>query len=190
MLYQIVYFLLDVAIGLVVGACLLRVYMQYQRVPFDNPIGHMVFALSNWIVLPVRRVMRPTGRLDLPVLLIAYVLTLCKYLFAWLVVGAGWNAAMPLVMAAFDLLRTTVYGFMGLMLVYVVLSWVQVRPGMGYVVERLCEPPLRPLRRVVPLLNGLDLSPLVLMVALQVVLMVLDRLQALALAAAYMPSAS
>ena len=58
MLYQIVSFLLDVVAGLLGGACLLRIYMQWQRVPFNNPVGRLVFALSDWMVLPLRRVVQ------------------------------------------------------------------------------------------------------------------------------------
>ena len=55
MVYQIFSFLLDVVAGLLGGACLLRLYMQHQRVPFGNPIGRFVFALTDWLVLPLRR---------------------------------------------------------------------------------------------------------------------------------------
>ena len=65
MLLQIVEFLLEVASGLVAGACLLRLYMQLLRVPFGNPVGQLVFALSDWLVLPLRRVIRPSGKVDL-----------------------------------------------------------------------------------------------------------------------------
>jgi hypothetical protein len=57
MLFQIISFLLDVAAGLLGGACLLRLYMQYQRIPFGNPVGRFVFALTDWIVLPLRKVL-------------------------------------------------------------------------------------------------------------------------------------
>ena len=55
MIFQIVSFLLDVAVGLVGGACLLRAYMQWLRVGFAHPVGQAVFALSDWVVLPLRR---------------------------------------------------------------------------------------------------------------------------------------
>ena len=59
MLYQIVYLLLDVTVGLVAGMCVLRAYMQFQRIPMSvragNPAGPFIFALSDWIVLPLRR---------------------------------------------------------------------------------------------------------------------------------------
>ena len=61
MLYQIPSFLLDVIVGLLGGACLLRLYMQYHRVPFGNPLGRFVFAITDWIVLPLRRIV-PAGQ--------------------------------------------------------------------------------------------------------------------------------
>ena len=66
----------------------------------------------------------------------------------------------------------------GLLIIYVVMSWVQARSPISEVVQRLAEPLLRPLRRVLPQLGGLDLSALVLLVLLQVALMVLGHLQA------------
>ena len=60
MLYQIASFLLDVVGGLLTGACLLRLYMQWQRVPFSNPVGGLVFALTDWLIMPLRRVIPPT----------------------------------------------------------------------------------------------------------------------------------
>ena len=65
MFYQIPSFLLDVIVGLLGGACLLRLYMQYHRVPFGNPLGRFVFAVTDWIVLPLRRIVPPAGRWDL-----------------------------------------------------------------------------------------------------------------------------
>ena len=60
MLYQITSLLLEVAAGLLSGVCLLRLYMQYQRIPMSarsgNPMGKFIFALTDWLVLPLRRV--------------------------------------------------------------------------------------------------------------------------------------
>ena len=185
MLYQITSFLLDVVVGLFSGACLLRVYMQYQRIPFNNPMGQIVFALSDWLVMPIRRIVRSVGRWDMASLLVAYALALLKFLLLWVVASAAWNPLMPPAMAVFDLLRTALYGLMALLLINMVLSWVQAQPGMGYVVQRLCEPPLRPFRRLIPMLNGLDLSPLVLVVVLQILAMLLIKLQEWVLIALY-----
>jgi len=79
MLYQIISFLLEVAVSLVGGACLLRLYMQHQRVSFANPVGRFVFALTDWLVLPLRRVVPSAGAWDLSSLLGAYGLKLMQF---------------------------------------------------------------------------------------------------------------
>ena len=76
MLFEIVLFLLDVVVGLISGACLLRMYMQVQRVPFGNPVGQLVFALSDWIVMPLRKVVPAKGRWDKSSLIAALLLQL------------------------------------------------------------------------------------------------------------------
>lgn len=181
MLYQIVSFLLDVVAGLLGGACLLRIYMQWQRIPFGNPIGRLVFALSDWIVLPLRRVIPPLGRWDGASLLAALLVELAQYGILWLLMGVGDGWVWLPVLALFGLARVAITGLIGLLIVYAVMSWVQAHSPVSDVIARLCEPLLRPVRRILPLAGGIDLSPLVVLVLLQVALMVLGNLQAGAL---------
>ena len=179
MLYQIASFLLDVIGGLLTGACLLRWYMQWQRVPFSNPVGGLVFALTDWLVVPLRRVVAPAGRWDLSSLVAAVLLQLVQYLLLALLLGLGAAWAWVPGLAFFGLLRVAVSGLMGLLIVYAVLSWVQQgRTPLADVIARLCEPILRPFRWVIPLMGGFDLSPLVALVVLQVAMIVLGHLQA------------
>ncbi|HWP13222.1 MAG TPA: YggT family protein, partial [Ramlibacter sp.] len=79
MAYQIISFLLDVAIGLLGGTCLLRLYMQHQRISFKNPVGRFVFALTDWLVLPLRRILPSMGRWDTASLVAAFLLELAQY---------------------------------------------------------------------------------------------------------------
>ena len=125
MLYQIASFLLDVIGGLLTGACLLRWYMQWQRVPFSNPVGGLVFALTDWLVVPLRRVVAPAGRWDLSSLVAAVLLQLVQYLLLALLLGLGAAWAWVPGLAFFGLLRVAVSGLMGLLIVYAVLSGVQ-----------------------------------------------------------------
>ncbi|GAB2454510.1 hypothetical protein GCM10027082_00880 [Comamonas humi] len=178
MLFQIISLLLDVAAGLFAGACLLRLYMQLQRVPFDNPVGRFVFALSDWLVLPLRKIVPSAGRWDLSCIVAALLLQLAQYLVLWLLLGAGAGLAVVPWLALFGLARVAVSGLTGLLIVYAVLSWVQTRSPLSAVVGRLAEPLLRPVRRVLPLVGGVDLSPLVVLVLLQVAMIVLGSLQA------------
>ena len=177
MLHQIVTFLLDVVAGLLCGMCLLRIYMQWQRIPFSNPVGRLVFALSDWLVLPLRRAIAPVGRLDLASLLAALAVELVQYLLLWLLFGAGTGWQWLPWLAVFGMVRVALTGMAGLLIAYAVLSWVQAHSLVSDVIARLSEPLLRPVRRVLPLVGGVDLSPLVVLVLVQVALMALGHLQ-------------
>jgi YggT family protein len=177
MLYQIPSFLLDVIVGLLGGACLLRLYMQYHRVPFGNPLGRFIFAITDWIVLPLRRIVPAVRRWDLASLIAAWLLVLAKFLLLWLLVGnLGRIAALPLV-SLVGLMQLAVSGLTALLVVYAVLSWFPgASPMLLDLISRLAEPMVRPFRRFIPLIGGVDLSPLAAIVVLQVIAIVLGNL--------------
>ncbi|GAB4213902.1 MAG: YggT family protein [Rhodoferax sp.] len=181
MLYQIVALLLEVSCGLVTGACLLRLYMQWLRVPMSarsgNPLGRFVFALTDWIVLPLRRAVPALGGLDTASLVAAWAMQLLEFGLLWLLSGAGGGLMAVPVLALFGVARMAVAGLTGAVIVYAILSWIPTQSPMADVIERLVAPPLAPIRRVVPLLGGIDLSALVLLVLLQVASIVLGHLQ-------------
>jgi YggT family protein len=177
MLYQILSLLLDVAAGLLGGACLLRLYMQYQRIPFGNPVGRFVFALTDWLVLPLRRVLPSIRRWDTASLVAAYLVELAQYAILWLVAGRGTSAALLPLLALFGLVRLAISGLIALMIVYAILSWVRADSPIVDVIDRLCAPLLRPLRRVIPLVGGIDLSPLAFLLLLQVASIIVGELQ-------------
>lgn len=177
MLYQIISFLLDVATGLLAAACLLRLYMQQQRLSFGNPVGRFVFALTDRLVLPLRRVVPAFRSWDTASLLGAYLLKLVHFGLLMLLAGNASQLALLPLLAVFGLVQLVISAITGLLIVYVILSWVQAGSPIGYLVERLCMPLLQPLRRVIPLVGGIDLSPLALLVLLQIAGMVLASLQ-------------
>ncbi|HYD74795.1 YggT family protein [Ramlibacter sp.] len=171
--YQILSFLLDVATGLLGGACLLRLYMQRQRVPFGNPVGRFVFALTDWIVLPLRKVLPAVARWDTASVVAAYLVELVQYAILWSLFAGGTGFGVVFAMALYGLVRLVLSALTALVIVYAILSWVQSDSMLTDIVDRLCAPLLRPFRRVIPLVGGIDLSPLALLVLLQVLTMVL-----------------
>jgi YggT family protein len=181
MLYQIVSLLLEVVVGVVGGACLLRLYMQFLRIPMSarsgNPLGRFVFALTDWVVLPLRRLLPSLGALDTASLAAAFVLQLAKFALLWLVAGAGAGLFVLPVLAVFGLLSMAISGLTVAVIVYAILSWVPTSSVISGVMARLIEPLVRPVRRVLPLVGGIDLSPLVLLLLLQVAAIVLSGLQ-------------
>ncbi len=182
MLYQIVSLLLEVAAGLLTGVCLLRLYMQHQRIPMSarsgNPMGPFMFAVTDWLVLPLRRVLPAVGRLDTASLVAAFLTQGALFGAQWLMLGggAGW-IGVP-VLALFGVVRMAISALTGLVIVYAVLSWVQTQSQLSDLLERLVAPALMPIRKIVPLVGGVDLSPLALLVLLQIAAIVLGGLQA------------
>lgn len=181
MFNQIISLLLQVAFSLLVGACLLRLYMQHQRVALSarsgNPLGPFIFALTDWLVLPLRRITPPIGRWDTASLLAAYLLEIVLFALFWLLGGAqGVPGSIP-VLALFALLRLALGGLSALVIIYAVLSWVRTDAPLADIVARLVAPVLLPVRRMVPLVGGVDLSPLVLLVLLQVAAIVVEAMQ-------------
>ena len=101
MLYQIATLLLDVIGGLLTGACLLRLYMQWQRVPFSNPVGALVFALTDWFIMPLRRLIPPTGQWDISSLVGGLLVQQVQYGLLWLIAGGAISGAVVPLLAAF-----------------------------------------------------------------------------------------
>lgn len=182
MLYQIVSLLLEVAAGLLAGTCLLRLYMQHQRIPMSaragNPMGPFIFALTDWLVLPLRKVLPALGRWDTASLVGAFLIQLAQFSLLWLFTGMGAPLLSVVVLAAFGLVRMCITGLSVLVIVYAVLSWVQTQSYLADLLNRLVAPPLAPIRKVLPLVGGVDLSPLVLLVMLQIAALVLGDVQA------------
>ena len=171
-------FLIQTLGNLFVIAVLLRFMMQLFRVPFRNPFAQFIVALTDFAVKPLRRVVPGLWGLDWACLLLAWLVEL-------VVVTAGyWLDGFPfalaggkiwpvmLGLAAVKLLSLTVYLIVGLTLIRAVLSWVNSDTPLVPVVYTLTEPFLRPLRRVVPMISNIDLTPLVLFILCQLVLMV------------------
>lgn len=179
--YQIVSLVLDFAVGLVGGACLLRLYMQHQRIPMSartgNPIGPFLFAVTDWIVLPLRRVLPGLASLDLASLLAAWLLSLTQCAVLWLFQGMPYGFAVVAVLAVVALIRLMISGLTLIVLLFALVSWVQAHSPVVDLLDRLVVPLLVPIRRQVPLVGGVDLSPVVLLLLLQVASLLLNAVQ-------------
>lgn len=182
MLYQIVSLLLEVAVGLVASTCLLRLYMQWQRIQLSlrmgNPLAPFIFSLTNWLILPLRRVLPALGRLDTASLIGAYALVLGKVLLLGLWMGTLTHVSMLLPLAGVELLHLALSGLTWLVIAYAVLSWFSGASDVHYFLSQLIEPLLRPLRRVVPMVGGIDLSLLALLLLIKVIEILLSHVAA------------
>lgn len=176
MLVQIGQFLVDVVASFFVFILLARFHFQWLRVPFRNPIGEFMIAVTNWIVLPARRVVPPLAGLDLATLAAAWLLqALALTLLVAMAGGSG--STLVFIASAFDLVRYSIYILVFAVVVQAVLSWVNPHSPVLYLFDAMTRLFLRPIRRVVPPLGNVDLSPLVLLILLQVALIALAHLR-------------
>jgi YggT family protein len=162
---------------LIAGTCLLRFLMQRQRISFHQPLGQFVFAVTDWLLLPLRRAIPPWSAWDLSSLVGAFLIKLVQYVLLWLVAGGqGAWVLLPLV-SLVGLAQLVISALSALVLVLAVMSWVNPGSPMYALTSRLCEPFLRPFQRVIPSVGGVDLSPLALLLVLQILGMLLSGLQ-------------
>jgi len=163
-------FLLRSLYKLVACAFLLRLLLQLFGANFRNPLCQAVLSLTSWLVLPLRKVIPPFGRVD-TASLVAFLLVELAGLAVTLQLGIG---GLP---AATDLLGwslrealvTVLQTYTVAILLYALLSLLtqgQYHP-LGALLAAICEPVLTPLRRVIPPVGGLDFSPLVVLLLLQ-----------------------
>ncbi|HTS21959.1 MAG TPA: YggT family protein [Casimicrobiaceae bacterium] len=171
-------FLVNVAFGLFVYTALLRFIMQWMRAPFRNPVGQAVTALTDWAVKPMRKILPGFGGYDWASLVVAWLLQLL-----WLVALAmltapaaalltgpalGWIA----VVAVIELVKAALWIVIVAVFVQALLSWIAPDGPLAGVLNALTFPLLAPVRRLVPPIGGaLDLSPLIVIVLAQLILM-------------------
>jgi len=158
--------IVDTVAGVLGGVLLLRFWMQVIRVRPPASIGQFIFTLSDWLVRPLRRVVPGMGGYDWASLIGAFLVVLVASAVMLL---AGWTGQQVFLYALYRILNWIIYGFMGLLIIEVIFSWINPHAPLAPFVRALTDPLLRPLRRVIPPLGGLDITVLVAVVLLQII---------------------
>ena len=162
---EIVQLIVDAAATILGGALMLRFWMQAIRVRPPASVAQFTFTLSDWLVRPLRRVVPGVGGYDWASL-IGALLVVMLATSVFLLGGAPIEVVAKL--ALYRFFTWILYGFMALLIVEAIFSWVNPHAPLAPFVRALNEPLLRHLRRVVPLLGGLDLSMLVALILIQI----------------------
>jgi len=169
-------YLVDTLLTMYLYVLILRFVMQLSRADFRNQIAHAVVLVTNPVILPLRKVLPPIGKLDTASVVAILV-------FAALIV-----AATPLIMQGIlldpitwirwtllTLIRSFITFYTGAIVIYVILGWVVpagYSPPMA-LLATICEPVLKPVRRLIPPIGGIDLTPLWVTLAFGVILRLL-----------------
>ena len=177
MLGQIGLYLVDTVFAFFVLLLLARFHFQWLRVPFRNPMGEFLLATTNWIVMPARRVVPGLAGLDLSTIILAWLLQALGLWAQAAIAGAEASGIAIAAIAAVDLLRYSVYILVFAVFVQVAISWINPDAPLGPLFDLLTRPFLRPLRRIVPPVGRVDLTPMVLLIILYVLLIPLSHLR-------------
>jgi len=168
-------FLVETLADLYLLTFLLRFIMQWVRASYYNPLAQFVLKVTSPLVVPARRVIPSVAGLDTATLVILVAL---ECLATWILLRlAGSSLPLPafLLYSVLRLVSLTLWFYIVALFLYVLLSWFGDRGmnPMGALLGQIVEPLLRPARRLLPPIGGLDLSPLVVILLLQATMIVL-----------------
>lgn len=166
-------FLLATLASLLTFLFLLRFFMQICKAPFRNPLGQMVMTLTDFAVKPARKLVPSLGKLDCSTLLLAFLTQLMLQIGLLWLRGLPFNieshSAWPSLigLSFIGVLRSSLDLFFYALLLQAILSLVNPFNPISAVLDSLTKPMLNPIRSFLPVAGGIDFSPLVVMILLQ-----------------------
>ncbi len=164
-------FIIDVIFGLYILAIMLRFMLQWFRAQFqNNPIAQALIKITNPPLKPLRRVIPGFGGLDFAALLLMIILQLTSQYLITLIKGVDINLVQLLILSFKELIALFINVFLFGILIQVIISWFNpnaYNPALA-LIQTLTDPLLRPARRIIKPIGGLDLSPLAVLLLLQV----------------------
>lgn len=180
-------FLIGILVDLYALVLVLRFMLQAVHADYFNPVAQFVVRVTSPVLGPLRRMLPTTGRYDIAAVIVLLALMLLKLVLYRLVsipntIIAGYSVGIEHVwfgslawLAVVDAITLIINVWFFAVLIRAILSWIS--PGghnpIAEILDRITDPLLRPVRRMIPLIGGIDLSPLVVLIGLQVLKMLL-----------------
>lgn len=170
-----VIFLVDTLFGLYLMVVLLRLWLQLAQADFYNPLSQFIVKATHPVVGPLRRIIPSFGRLDTASLLFALVIAAAKIVVLSLIsYGAVSNPLGILITSVYIVIGEALRLILYVLIIRAVLSWVsQGQNPIEFLMQQLTEPLISPVRRIIPAMGGLDLSPMVVIIVLLFVMKLL-----------------
>ncbi len=168
-------FLVQTLFGLYILAVLLRFLLQLVRADFYNPVSQFLVKVTNPPLKILRRIIPGLGGIDLASIILAWLLKAVELGLVITISGRSFNLIAPLLWAIPELVELFINIFLFAILIQVILSWVNpgsYNPAIG-LINSLTAPVLRPAQKLLPPMGGLDLSPMLVMIALVLLQMLL-----------------
>jgi len=156
---------------------LLRFWLPWLRADFRNPIAQGILRLTSPLVIPVRRIIPPIGRLDTATIIVAFALQYLTVLIILTISGVPAEIAPVALTALVDLVLLSLRLFTFAIFIHIILSWIApgtYNPATAFI-SMLVEPVLRPFRVLIRPIGGLDISPIFAIIALQALAILLSN---------------
>lgn len=173
---QALYFVVKTLAQLYLLLLLLRFWLPMLRADFRNPIAQGILRFTSPLVIPVRRVVPPIGRLDTSTIMVAYVLEFLLVLVLLAIRGLSTDTLPIAITAILELAILSLNLFFFVILIKIILSWVAPHNynPITALLHTMAEPVLRPFRRIVPAIGGFDISPIFAIILLKAAEIVLQ----------------
>jgi len=173
---QPILFLIEVLFGLYMGLIALRIIMQWAQWEYHNPLVQIIIKVTQLPVKFLRQFIPAFGRWDMATIVLLLLLALIKIVLISLFQPINITPLLVIQLAIADIFSLFIMLFSASIIIQVILSWVQ--PHNGYnpitpLISRMNNPILRPIRRILPDMGGLDLSPLIALLGLQLLSMMI-----------------
>ncbi|HSH47304.1 MAG TPA: YggT family protein [Halomonas sp.] len=165
--------LLNTAVNFYLLLMMLRFLLQASRADYFNPISQTVVKLTQPVVRPFQGMLKPLmGRFDLATLASALLIKMVVLIVILQIAGFGMPTIPHLLIAAVATLASAILKiYFFALIVMIILSWVAPQAGhpAALLVMQLVQPVLAPIQRVIPPLGMIDLSPIVLFLAINLI---------------------
>jgi YggT family protein len=147
---------------------LARLWLQWSRADFYNPLSQFIVKATQPLVGPLRRIIPSMGGFDTATFVLAFLIMLAKFVVLFIISGAMFPILSTLILVLFGLLKSAFWLLFIVLIANMILSFApHLSPSVRYVLHQLTDPLLAPIRSFLPTLGGLDFSPLILILAIQ-----------------------
>ncbi|HAU69489.1 MAG TPA: YggT family protein [Gammaproteobacteria bacterium] len=167
--------IIDTIIGLYLYIILVRFWMQWVRADFRNPVGQFVISTTSPFIIPLRKLLPPIGMVDTATLVFALIVAIIKVAALFAVVSSMPSAVNILVFGASEVLRSSIHIFMASVFIMIIASWIasgSYNPIVS-VAQQIAHPLMAPAQRLLPNIGGFDLSPILVILFLNLSLVLL-----------------
>jgi YggT family protein len=155
-------FIVNALTSLYLLLLILRFWLPWLRADFRNPLAQGILKLTSPVIIPLRRIVPSFGRLDSATVLVAFVIQYAAIWLILLILGQSAGIGDITITALVKLVMLSINLFMFAIFVRIILSWIspgQYNPATA-IIGTLTEPVLRPFRRLIPAIGGIDISPI------------------------------